>query len=241
MTLVSLIINILFAFFLVLGVIVGFIRGFKKSLVRTAWMVVIFIALIILSSLITRTIMNINFNLSYNGQVCGSISNYLVTALEAEVGIEGLNWLSIVDLLIAFINLFFNAIVFIILYFLVKWISLPLYWITNIFIFSKERKMKKRAKKEKTKIKIKKYRLAGALVGLFIGILSFSVVITPVVGYVNIAKSIERETANDEGSGVLTQTLGDDYNELVNQYDKSIPIKVFNAVKVDSLLNSSCP
>lgn len=235
---VSLGLNILFAVFLVLGFLIGLKRGMKRTLVRGVWLAVVVVALIFISTKITGWIMNINFNLTYQGQNCGTLNNYLIALLNAELPIEGFDYSGIINLGLALVNIIVNVIIFIVLYWVLKLITLPLYWIGNAFIFAGERRKKKRAKKEKQKIKIKKYRFAGGLIGIVIALLSFCITMTPIIGYVNIAKSIDKNTVNDEGKGVLSENIGEPYTALINEYDKSVPMKVLSTIKLDSVFNA---
>lgn len=233
---VSLILNILFAVFLVIGFIMGLKRGMKRTAVRSIWLAVIVVLLLLLSTKVTSLLLNINVNLDCNGQNCVTIKDYIVAMMKDLLPMEGADYSGIADVVLVLVNLMLNAIVFLVLYLVLKLVSLPLYWIGNAFIFAGERRKKKRAKKEKQKIKIKKHRLVGGLIGTAVAFVGFCIVFTPVAGYVSIAKDVEKQTANSDGVGVLTEQVGDTYTELINQYDSSVPIKVISTLKIDKLM-----
>ena len=237
---ISQILTIVFAVFLGLGFLLGFKRGLKRTVVRGIWITAIVIFLFIISFNITNLILEIDFGLKYQGQLCGTVKDYLVALLQHEIPVEGADYVALVNVLIGVIALVANAIVFLVCYWLLKFVTVFLYWIGNIFIFAGERRKKRRAKKEKQKYRIKKHRLLGGLVGAVLGFVSFCVTLTPIVGYVSLAKEVEGRTAvnADDGNGLLTEFAGDNYSKIINEYDSSIPIKVMNTLKIDGMLNS---
>ena len=233
---VSLAINVLFLVFLALGFLTGFIRGLKKTLIRSVWIAVIVASLIILSMSVTSLIMNVEINYIYQGVPCSNLKDFLVNVLYGSLGIDGANYEGLAEIGIFLISMIANGIVFVVLYFLVKLVSLPIYWIFNRIIFAKERRKKKEARRNKEKYKIKKHRLAGALAGAVLGFVSFLMTITPVMGYVNLAKVVEKETSDSEGTGVLTQGVGDMYTEFMEAYDSAIPMTVLSKTGIDKLV-----
>jgi len=237
---ISLGLTIAFAVFLVLGFLFGLKRGLKRTVVRAMWITAVILLVLIISMNITELILSIKFNLSYSGQACPTLKDYITAILQDKIPVEGGDYAAIVNLIFSVIALLINAVVFLVTYWVLKLVTLIFYWFFNIFIFHGERKRKKQAKKEKKKYKIKKYRLAGGVVGLLFGFVSFCLTMTPVIGYVSIAKNVEGHTAvkNDNGEGLLTEVAGDTYTKIINEYDNSVPIKVLSTLKVDKVLNS---
>ncbi len=231
---VSLILNIIFLVFLVIGFLMGLKRGSKRTVVRTIWLAVIVVLLLLVSSKITTSLLNVRFQ-SESG-TSDSIKDYIVTILKDMVSVEGADYESVANVVMILVGLVLNAVVFLVLYLVLKVVSLGFYWFGNAFIFTGERRKKRRAKKEKQKIKIKKHRLVGGLIGIIVAFVGFCVVLTPVAGYVAIAKDVEKQTANGDGVGVLTEQVGDTYGELINQYDSSVPIKIISTLKIDKLM-----
>ena len=233
---VSMAINILFIVFLAFGFLLGLMRGLKKTLSRSIWVILTIVLLIPLSMSITSMLLKINISITVEGQSCQNLYEALMVILKDAIFVEGANYEGLVEIVMFFISMALNGIIFILLYYIIKLVTMPLYWITNAFILAKDRRAKRKAKKNKEKIKIKKHRFAGALVGAVLGLLSFLMTITPIVGYVNLAKIVEKETTNSEGKGVLSQNIGDTYTDLINAYDSSVPISLISSIGADKLL-----
>lgn len=236
---ISIGLTIAFAVFLGLGFLLGLKRGFKRTLVRGMWLTAVVLFVLIFSMNITEILLTIKFNFTYAGQVCPTIKDYLVAFLKDKIVVDGGNYEAVVNIGLAVISLVVNSVIFLVLYWVLKIVTLILYYFFNIFIFHGERKRKRQAKKEKKKIKIKKYRFAGGLVGLVFGFVSFCLTITPVVGYISIAKNVEGHSAvKNDGKGLLTEYAGKTYTDIIDVYDNSVPMKVINTLSIDKVLNS---
>ena len=236
MNYITLALNILFFAFLGFGFLMGLKWGMKRTLVRTIWIILIVCLLIPISMNITSMILKINIPMSYGGQQCANIYEYLLTMFQDLIHVEGGNYSGLVDICIFLVSLVLNGLIYLLLYWIVKLLSLPLYWIINGFIFASERRKKRQAKKKKQKIKIKKHRFAGALIGTVLGLISFCMTITPVIGYVNLVNVVEKETQNEDGKGVLTQNIGDTYDQIMSAYNSSVPISAMNKIGMNKLL-----
>ena len=187
---VSLAINVLFLVFLALGFLIGFIRGLKKTLIRSVWIAVIVASLILLSMTVTSLIMKVEINYIYQGVPCNTLKDFLINILYGTLGVDGANYEGLAEIGIFLISMIANGVIFVVLYFLLKLVTLPLYWIGNKIIFAKERRKKREARRNKEKYKIKKHRFAGALAGVVLGFVSFLMTMTPVMGYINLAKVV---------------------------------------------------
>jgi len=234
---ISMGLTIAFAVFLGLGFLLGFKRGLKRTLVRGVWIISIVLLVVFLSMTLTTKLFDISFNMNINGQIFATIRDYLTLLFETNLPMEGGNYTTLVDLVIAIASIVINVVVFLVGYWVLKIITLLPYWIANIFIFAGERRRKRRAKKEKQKYRVKKYRLAGALTGCVLGFVSFCMTMTPVMGYVSIAKEIDMRTKGDNGNGVITDLAGDTYTQIMSAYDSSVPIKVINTIGMNHLIN----
>ena len=233
----SMILNIVFFVFIGIGLITGFKRGAKRTMLRGFIILTIVIALIFVSTKITGALLNAKFvSFTYNGQLCSSGKDFLTVMLKDMLPMEGADYSGLIEVGTFLLSTVLNGIIFIVLYWLLKIATIPVYWVLKGFIFAKERQMKRRAKKEKQKNPVKKYRLAGALIGCVIALLSFCVTFTPVVGYINIIQLVENNTLNDEGKGLITQNAGDAYNQYLDQYNNSIPMKVTQTIGLDKAM-----
>lgn len=232
---VSLALNILFAVFLVVGFLFGLKRGMKRTLVRSVWILLITILLVLVSTNITAGLLKLKvFSFSHNGQDCSSLYEFLLVVFKDILPVEGANYEGLVDIGMFLITILLSGVIFLVLYWVAKLITLPLYWIVNAFIFAKEKKQKKLARKEKKKIKIKKHRLVGGLIGVLVAFLSFCMTMVPIMGYINVINIVDRETSNDEGKGVLSQNV-DEYSQIMGYYNKSIPMTVMNSIGLDNV------
>lgn len=233
---ISLGLTIAFAVFLGLGFLLGFKRGLKRTVVRSVWILTIIIVLIFLSSVFTRMLFDINFNMNIDGKVFITLRDYITYLFEIGLPMQGADYTALVNLVIALVSMMLNIVVFLVGYWVLKLVTLILYWFSNIFIFAGERRRKRKARRAKQKYRIKKHRLLGALVGCVLGFISFCITLTPISGYISIAKDIEQHTANEQGSGVITDIAGDNYHKIMSVYDNSFPIKLIDSIGVDSLM-----
>lgn len=237
---VSLIISGMFALFLIVGFLVGLSRGLKRTCVRGAWLVVVLVLLLILSTNITMQLLKLPlgtwFGLSVDGTKCATISEYLTLTLESTLAVDGVDYAGTVNILLTLISMIINGVVFLICYWVLNLITLLLYYFFNIFIFMGERRKKKELKKQGKKLK--KHRLAGAFVGMALGLVAFFCTVTPMVGYISVAKSVEQESAKKSGSdtGLLTEYVGSTYTDIMKQYDNSAAGKTFKALGLDNLM-----
>ena len=236
---ISLGISAVMAMFLIVGFLFGFKRGAKRTLVRSIWIIIAIVVAFLISYNLTHIVLDMKLNITISGQKFETIKVYLNHLLQDAIDVDGGNYEAITEVVVGLVALVVNVVLFVLGYFIIKIITLLPYWISNIFIFAGERRRKKRAKKEKTKIKIKKHRLAGAIIGMVLGFMSFCVVMTPIVGYVNIAKSVESRTLDENNKGVLYELGGDTYTKLINQYDDSVAVKVMDSLYIDKALGGA--
>lgn len=237
---VSLIISGVFALFLTVGFFVGFKRGLKRSCIRGIWLAVTVILLLFLSTNITMELLGLPFgkwiDLTVDGTSFMTLKEYLTALLESKLALDGVNYAETVNVIFALISMAINGVVFLICFWILQLITSILYSFCNIFIFAKERREKKRLKAEGKKLN--KHRLAGAFVGLAIGFVMFFCTVTPLVGYISVAKSVEKTSAekSETGDGLFTELLGDQYGEIMNAYDNSVAGKVLSAVGLDKAM-----
>jgi len=222
--------------FLIFGFLFGLKRGVKRTLVRSIWIFLVLLVVFLISTHITDILLGFKINIVIDGQKFATIEAYVVHLLKENIVVDGGNYEAIAGVIMGVITLIINIILFVILYWVLKLVSILFYWIFNIFIFRKERKAKKRARKEKTKIRIKKYRLAGAAVGIILGFVSFCVTLTPIVGYVNIAKTVDGRTKSETEEGIITDLGGDTYSKIIEEYDGSVAIKIMDTLSVDKAI-----
>ncbi len=237
---VSLIVSAVFVLFLLIGFLVGLKRGLKRTAVRGIWLAVVVVLLLILSTSITMKLLGLPIGkwiaLEVDGEKFINLKDYLSAMLESKLALDGVNYEGTVNVLFSLISMVINGVVFLICFWVLQLITTLLYHFFNIFIFAGERRKKKQLKAEGKKLN--KHRLAGAFVGMALGLVTFFCTITPLVGYITVAKSVEKRSAENYGTetGILTEYGGDTYTQIVNAYDESIAGKTFSALGLDKAM-----
>lgn len=238
---VSLIVSGVFALFLIIGFLIGFKRGLKRTCIRGIWLAVTVILLLFLSTNITMKLLGLPFGkwfeLSVDGTTYMTLKDYLSALLESKLALDGVNYAETVNVALTIISMFINGVVFLICFWVLQLITYIFYRICNIFIFAKERKEKKRLKKEGKKLQ--KHRLAGAFVGLGLGLVMFFCTVTPIVGYLQIGRNVEKVSAEKSGTetGLLDEYTEGMFSRALEEYDNSIAGKTFSALGLDKAMS----
>lgn len=237
---VSLIISAVFVVFLLIGFLLGVSRGLKRTAVRGIWIALTIILLLFLSTNITMALLKLPIGnlvaLEVDGVKYVNVTDYISAMLNAEFALEGVDYTNTVNVVMMLVSMVINGFVFILCYWVLKLVTLLLYWLFNIFIFAGERRKKKQLKQEGKKLK--KHRLLGGLVGAGLSLATFFCTVTPLVGYIQVAKSVEKCSAENAGTetGILTEVGGETYTEIVNGYDNSVAGKTFKALGLEKLM-----
>lgn len=231
---ISMILSILLGVFVLWGIIWGLIRGFKNSLWRGLFLLVVMVISFFLAGVISKTLLNINWGniitLEVDGIQYTNLSDYLAAYLEYSLETTA-DTTGAVSSLLTIITIALNSFIFVILFWLLKWILSPVYSILRRWVFDKKRYQKQEVKKGKkvkvktVKVKTKRYRLAGAGVGAVLGLIVCMFTMLPVVGYLNIADSVEKSSRKENNSttGVISETMGaENYDMVIDGYNSSI-------------------
>lgn len=237
---VSLIISGVFLLFLLTGFLLGLKRGLKRTCIRGIWLAVVIVLLLILSTNITMKLLELPIgkwlNLSVENNVCRTVPEYITALLEKEVAVEGVNYTEAVKVAIGIVSMVVNGVVFLLCFWVLQIITTILYHIFNIFIFMGERRKKKQLKQQGKKLN--KHRLSGAFVGMGLGLIMFVCTITPLVGYISVAKTVETKSLEYSETGLVTQLAGDNYSKVVDAYDTSLAGKTISGLKLDRLMTT---
>ncbi len=239
-----------FVLAIIAGMIWGTIRGLKKQTFRLGWIVVTAVVLFFLTPVITRGLMNINLgflNINISGVKLTTISAF-VTELLSQIPDYGVIFADnpeVINSVLQVITIFFNAFVYVLLFWLVKMVLWPVWAILSATLI-------KNKKKDGTK-KVK-HRLFGMLVGAISGIIVGATTLMPVMGIIGIANKIEYETAypTGEGSsqivasnggtiertGVITSLLGEDVASVLKAYNTSFTAGLFKYTTVEFFNNA---
>ena len=234
-SIIPLAISLLFLLFVVVGFLVGLIRGLKKTVIRTIWVVVIGILLMFITTPIALSLLRSDITwipgIAEAFQGASSLEEFLaITITQSVEGINAQDVQPLISFATSLVAMFISGILFLVFFILLKLLSLPLYWILNIFI---------------GKSKGGKKRLLGGAVGALLGVLIFTLVSTPIVGYVNIVKKIDDIPINglvpapytasadeDNGGGIISSSPA---GEILNSLDDSVVMKVYGAIGLKNL------
>ena len=146
-TIVSLVVNILFALVLVCGFFIGVKRGWKRATLRVGIVLVVVVIVSFVSPFITKALFNINIG---GSSIFQTIKSTLTEGEGAHFIAENPSMLEFVEA--AMVTLV-NLVVFIVANILLSLISYFIYLIIGAICFRKERKAKKQLKKEQKKFK----------------------------------------------------------------------------------------
>lgn len=237
---ITLAFSILFGVFMFFGFIWGIIRGLKKTAGRGIFLLITSILLIFLSVPITNLILKIKINCDIvdgDMELVGSynLAEILTAYLKNLIGADFITkYPDFASLIINFGIILINALVFLILFWLLKFLLFPLNAIFTKLVFfrpkyeiiqdengkKKKKKIKpakyeiiegKNGKQKKKKIKPKKHRLLGGLVGIAVGfVVTFNTMI-PLWGVLDIAETIDSikvEHMSEEPTDVHELTEG---------------------------------
>lgn len=186
--------------FLVTGLLTGLIRGWKRALIRLGWLAACLIVLLCVTSLITPAFMNMDvsfLNLSYQGTSAKTLKEYITVVASTAFQSTPEELGGSVDYLVAIASMLLNGVIFVIMFFILKYATLVLYKIINaIFIHDKGEG---------------KGRLLGGVIGLATGAFVSLTVLTPFAGYVSLYDAAADKLRNDP-----------EYAEKFDQADKIV-------------------
>lgn len=188
---------------LVLGLFLGFTRGLKKSILR----IIIIIACIVFTFLYVGKITDYLFNFELDGQTIEQIIQDMMPE----------EFKKYIDLVIPVFKTLFIAIGFVVLFLLLQLGSMMIYGILGIFI-----------RKKKNGVKVKQYRLAGALVGLLQGAAIAFILCTPLTGLSKEAEKICDIELDNQKLIDLSQAKVLNYNVDFKEYNESKLASVFD-------------
>ena len=258
-TIVTISLNAIFALCVILGFLWGLKRGLKRSAMRIGFiagclLLAFFIAMPVTSSIVNMDISSVYTYTDPDGIVHKTPSDIIANAvanISPDVKEAYDNSESLRALIDALPQMIIQSIVFVILFWLLKLITWPIFAITAKALWGQ--KKEKKAKEEKQpktvqngrviengntrpipKKKEKKYRWAGAVVGTLQGLMIAFFTLLPIAGFSSIVQNIDKQAsvsaATNEGEDenelkplgqMLRESLGDDYVNALSAYEKS--------------------
>ena len=246
---VTLILNLVLLFFVLINFLSGLRRGVKKQALWFGFFVGAVVLAFIFTPLITSGIIGININLE--GESI-SIRDYILKLITENQAVSDLynqgpairDTINNLPLMIA------NLIVYLIVLYLFIFVMWIAYLITAKFVFKKKENIggkvytiKKGQAVELVDQKPKKHRLWGSLVGAVQGLLFCFFTLVPVSGLVSTYMDATNAKVvvaaeNDEASAVqkfIDENIPKEYQEYIKAYDGSIISVLGGAIKLDDL------
>ena len=237
--------------FLILGFVVGWVRGYQKSLTRFIIVLVVAVVSFFITPVITEAVLDFNlakYGVEVNGQVVATVEDYLIAQI-SQVG-EIAELMESSATLRAFVTalpaMLVNVVLFTVLFFLLKWISMLIYWIFAGIFFNK--------KKLEGKSKVK---LVGAGVGTLQALIALAILLVPLFGFANIINTVQNEfdQANSTSTAVVANAaavsdtapsenenediqIEETVNEVstyVGAFENTWVVKVYSAFGIDKL------
>lgn len=237
--LVLFILNIVFALFLVIGFLLG-LKGLKKSGVRFTCFIVAMLIALFITPVISKAVMNIQVTIDGSKITLNDYVLQLINSVP-EIGDITTKSPTIQKLISNFPIMIGNIFVFVILSYVLSFLS----WIVYL-VFASVINKNYKAKKEKGE-KVKKHRLLGGLVGTVQALLLVGITFLPVCGFVGIINEIQNSVDAEEVTTVettsatakiLDENLPEEVKVIISAYNSSAVSKVGNVFGLgDKLFN----
>ena len=239
-TMVLLILNILFALFLVLGFLFGFMKGLKKSALRLAFFFVSIIIAAIITPYISRLILDIQ--ITYEGSLT-SIEDIILSAINnssAEVSEVMAASPTLSALVENMPVMLVNLVSFVLLCYVLNLVGWVIYLVIASAFFKKNK-----AKVDETgkKVKSKQWRIFGGLVGAAQGLILAFLTFLPLSGIVGMYNDLSTAQAvsADEGTSLnlslsaqfINENVPDDVKVYLDAYSDSAIAKVSGVLGLD--------
>ena len=250
--------NILLLILIAFGFLWGIIRGLKKTVGRGLFLILTSILLIFIAVPITNLILKIGINCNIETESLQLVGRYNIAEILTEVvkSYVGADFVTkypeFANVIVSFVIILVNSIVYLVLFWLLKYLLLPLNSLLTKLIFPAKKAKKevqgfastddtvdseaivagveakstpKKIKKEKApKVKEKKRRLLGGLVGIVTGLIVTFNTMLPMYGILDIvesAKTLKIENISGE-TGDLDTITGGTLSEITEGYRASI-------------------
>lgn len=213
--------SILLGVFVLFGFLWGIIRGLKKTAGRGIFLLVTSIILIFVAVPITSLILKIKINcniVTEDMELVGSynIAEILTEYMKSLIGTDFIEkYPDFASIIVNFGIMLVNSIVYLVLFWFLKWLLLPLNSIFTKLVFKPYKyeivENEKTGKKKKKKVKVKKHRLLGGLVGVAVGLVVTFNTMLPLWGMLDIAGTVNNlklENMGESSTNVEELTNG---------------------------------
>lgn len=218
--------------FVVLGILFGLIRGRKKTTIRIITILIALPLALLLTPVFSKTLLKIN--VPFDGEtlsVSAHIKKFIMSALPDKVSIDGIS--AVPQLVEGLAVVVINLVMFLILYFVFKWIS----WIFYAVISAKAAPKKQRIRtvgadgvERIDVVAAKKGRLSGALLGVVQALIFFAFFMIPITGIISVL---------DKTANYHPQMAGFSSASVRSSYDGGL-MDIYNGIDdFDSTIQSS--
>lgn len=207
---IGLIVIAVFVAVLLFGFLFGLWRGFNKSLVRLLFVVASIVGAFFLAPVVTRWALTFdlsNFGIKIAGESVSTLGELLRALLKDVPYIQDLAGTEAYATIMEVVpQMIVNVVMFVVLFYLIRLVSMIIYWIIAGICFSKKKTEGKN-----------RHRLLGSVVGVVQNFAVFLVLLVPVIGAVNIVGEIETIVTQENSSSASTTrtTLSDDNSYVV--------------------------
>jgi len=250
-------------FFLIVSAIKGYKRGFKKSLFRFVWVAVTAVILYFVTPYISAWLNEFDLS-SYGLNINGEVNNLSDIGVNLFAGMGLQEYMNNSPAFLEFAQnisvAVLNVVLFVLLFWLTKWILGIPYAIIASKVFDKDAKKLKEYKKKVKELKRKgsevdetsegtplilantnKYRGIGMIFGLLLGLLICSATLFPIVGinslYQDVYASVTTTNSEEEEVPYLSTVIDDTTQSYINCYEDSIAAKIMTYTGMEFLSN----
>ncbi len=231
---VILILNILFALFIVIGFLVG-LKGLKKSGLKFVCFIVAVVIAIFITPVISKSIMQIK--ITYDGSLM-SLNDIILSYINSSEQIAEITTASpTMKVLIQNVPLMVgNVFVFVLLSYILAFLSWIVYLVLASVFIKKDEKIKDE-KGNIVKVKTKKYRILGGLVGALQGLILVFITFLPFSGIIGMANDLTAQQVQ-----AMTQTQSESLSPSAQFIKDNIPENlqiVFDAYESSAIAKMS--
>ncbi|MBO7219502.1 MAG: hypothetical protein J6V40_05970, partial [Clostridia bacterium] len=249
---VNIILLVVLGFFAFFGFVFGLARGLWKTVFRTVWLILTAIAAIMLAPILTNAILDFPVNASIaieelNITTITTVRDAIHIALDHLImPTLTIDYPGLTEIIISIPTMVLNVVMFILIFFLLKIILLPISAIiyhictgskkekntavTKTNVKDKKVRTKTVAAPVKTKpIKKSKHRFVGAIVGLSTGVVVSFSLLMPVAALTNL---VEKHKLASTLDGLTESTMVTDY---VAAYNNSIVGQIYKYTGLGSI------
>lgn len=227
--------------FLLFGMFWGLVRGFKKSLFRGLWLVGLALITFFLTPVICKVLINANISflhINVNGVEFTSLYDGLQALIMDNEQIKDVitNNPNLLPLITQLVIMIVSTFLFPILFWLTKIVTWPIWAIIAAIVFKRKKKV---VDGKKVKVKVKKHRFYGLLVGSVAAVMVCAITLMPINGTMSLVLEVDALEYYDSqnGEGIVTAMAGEEVMNYLQMYNDSALNKVFKYTGINFVSN----